>query len=170
MYNNFTVALQIDRSAVNELNFDRVRHLGHAGHVAVDQPQQTDNRLQNVAEVCNGSPEGSVQNCFVDIASLVPVVALAPPFIPLLTDNSLLNGTLAAQQTAYSNVGTVKPCVNWLEKKELGVGLEKGIGEVVVGENLNDLLAHRDTVREVGKLAYPLQCQVKGMSSAMQCE
>lgn len=123
-----------------------------------------------MAEICNGCPEGRIQNCFDDKASLVPIITLVCPLIPLLTDNSLLNGTLAAQQSAYSNVGTVKPCVTWLEKKKLGVGFEKGTGEVVVGKNLNDLLAHRDRLREVGKLAYPLQCQVKGMSSAMQCE
>ena len=138
------------------------------GHDAVDQPQQADNGLEHQTEVCKGCPESSIQNCFGDKASLV--VTFCPLFTPLLTDNSFLSSTLAAQQSAYSNVSTVKPCVTWLEEKVLGMRLEESAGEVVIGENCNDPFADRDWSRDVGKLTYFLQGQIKGMSGAMQCK
>ena len=61
-------------------------------------------------------------------------------------------------------------CVTWLEKEQLGTGLEKSTGGVMIGQNFDDLLGHSNRLREVGKLADRLQCQIQGMGSAVQCE
>ena len=50
------------------------------------------------------------------------------------------------------------------------MGLEKSTGGVMIGQNFDDLLGHFSRIREVRKVADRLQCQIQGMSSAVQCE